>query len=80
MSERSSFETFRPTLSEVSLVKAAADFGSGDEVISLNAKRAGLDGLLLVLATDNTTHGPFVLNGTCARALYALLLENGFDH
>lgn len=77
MTDESDFKKYRPSITEVTIVEAANAYGIGDEILSLNVKRAGLNSLVLVLATDSETRGPFLLNATCARELCALLLSEG---
>lgn len=75
MTEESDFQKYRPKLTEVTVVQTAEAWGQGDEILSLNGKRTGLSHFILLLATDVETHGPFLINGVCARELCALLLE-----
>jgi len=78
MTEESDFKKYQPALTEVTVVKAAETWGLGDEILSLNGKRTAIDAFILLLATDAETHGPYLMNATCARALCALLLAEGF--
>jgi hypothetical protein len=78
MTEESDFRRYQPKLTEVTIVQAAESWGSGDEILSLNGKGTAIDAFILLLATDAKTHGPYLLNATCARALYALLVAEGF--
>ena len=72
-SEESDFKKYRPKVTEVTVVQAAEAWGRGDEILSLDGKRTAIDAFILLLANDSETHGPFLLNATCARELYALL-------
>jgi hypothetical protein len=78
MTEESDFVKYRPRITEVTNVEAAQAYGRGDEILSLNGKRAALDAFILVLADDSVTHGPYLMNSTCARQLCAILLHEGF--
>jgi hypothetical protein len=78
MTEESDFTKYRPNLTEVTVVKAAEACGRGDEILSLNGKRTAIDAFILLLATDAATHGPYLRNATCTRALCALLQAEGF--
>ena len=78
MTDESDFKKYRPNLTEVMVVKAAEAYGRGDEILSLNGKRTAIDAFILLLANDAETHGPYLMNATCARALCALLLVEGF--
>jgi hypothetical protein len=78
MTDEYDFKKYRPNLTEVTVVKAAEAWGLGDEILSLNGKRTAIDAFILVLSTDDRTHGPYLMNAMCARALCALLLAEGF--
>lgn len=78
MTEKSDFEKFRPRITEVTVTQAATTFGLGDEILSLDGKRTGIDAFILQLATDNAIIGPYLLNATCAHALCAALIAEGF--
>lgn len=78
MTEESDFKNYHPSITEVTVVQAVQSYGRGDEILSLNGKRTGIDAFILLLATDAETHGPFLLNRACARELCALLLAEGF--
>lgn len=78
MSESSNFEKFKPKITEVDVVRAAAIWGEGGEIQSLAGKRTAIDGFILVLADDQKEIGPFIMQGACARALCATLIEEGF--
>jgi hypothetical protein len=78
MTEESDFQKYRPNLTEVTVVHAAQAWANGDEILSLNGKRTALSAFILLLATDSETHGPFVMQRVCARALCALLIAEGF--
>jgi len=78
MTEESDFRKYHPTITEVTVTKAAESFGKGDEILSLNGQRTAIDSFILLLATDSAAHGPFLMNATCARALCALLVAEGF--
>lgn len=78
MPEKSDFEKFRPEITEVTINQVASSFGLGNEIISLDGKRTGLDAFVLKLATDAEVIGPYLLNATCARALCAVLIAGGF--
>ena len=62
----------------MTVVKAARAYGLGEEILSLDGKRTAIDAFILLLATGDETLGPFLLNSTCARELYALLAAEGF--
>jgi hypothetical protein len=76
--EERAFRRFQPQLDERTSVEAAQSFGLGNEIVSLNTKQAGLDSLILLLATDSEIQGPFLLNQICARELCAQLIGAGF--
>jgi hypothetical protein len=78
LTAKSDFEKYRPNLTEVTVAKAAEAYGCGDEILSLNGKRTAIDAFILLLATDDETHGPYLINVVCARELCALLLAEGF--
>jgi hypothetical protein len=78
MTEESDLEKYRPNLTEATIVQAAQAYGLGDEILSLNGQRTGLDAFVLLLAKDAETLGPYLLNSVCARALCALLISAGF--
>ena len=78
MTDESDFKKYRPNLTEVTVLKAAEAWGRGDEILSLNGKSTAIDAFILVLATDDRIHGPYLMNSTCARALCSLLLAEGF--
>jgi hypothetical protein len=78
MTAESDFIKYRPRITEVTNVEAAQAYGRGDEILSLNGKRAALDAFILLLADDSVTHGPYLMNSTCARQLCAILLDEGF--
>jgi hypothetical protein len=78
MTEESDFEKYYPKLTEVTNIKAAKTYGEGEEILSLNGKRTAIEHFILVLATDLAERGPFLMNATCARALCALLVDEGF--
>ena len=72
------FIKYRPKITEITTIKAAQVYGRGDEILSLNGQRAAIDAFILLLATGDETLGPFLMNSTCARELYALLVAEGF--
>jgi hypothetical protein len=76
--EESDFKKYRPTITEATVVKAAEAFGLGGEIVSLSTRSAGIDAVILLLATDSELHGPYLLNAVCARELCASLLAEGF--
>lgn len=76
--EESDFEKYRSNVTEVTVVQAAEGWGLGNEILSINGKRTAIDAFILLLATDSQVHGPFLMNGVCARALCALLVTEGF--
>jgi hypothetical protein len=78
VTDESDFEKYRPNLTEVTVVQAAKYYGQGDEILSLSGKRTAIDGFILLLATDSEVQGPFLMNAMCARALCALLVDEGF--
>jgi hypothetical protein len=78
MTAESEFIKYRPKLTEVTVVEAAQAYGRGDEILSLNGKRTAIDAFILLLSTDAETHGPYLLNSTCARELCGLLISEGF--
>jgi hypothetical protein len=78
MTDESDFKKYRPNLTEVTVLKAVEAWGCGDEILSLNGKRTAIDAFILLLANDALTHGPYLMNATCARELCALLLAEGF--
>lgn len=78
MTEESDFRKYQPKLTEVTTLQAAEAWGRGDEILSLNGKGTALKSFMLLLATDEKAHGPYLLNATCARALCALLQAEGF--
>ena len=69
MTEKSDFTKYLPRITEVTDVQAAQAYGRGDEILSLNGKRVALDAFILLLADDSVTHGPYLMDSTCARAL-----------
>jgi hypothetical protein len=78
MTAESDFIKYRPKITEVTVVKAAQTYGLGEEILSLNGKGTAIDAFILLLATGDETLGPFLMNSTCARELYALLVTEGF--
>jgi hypothetical protein len=76
--EESDFKKYRRNLTEVTVVEAAAAWGRGDDIRSLNGKRTALSAFILLLATDADTLGPYLMNGVRARELCALLVAEGF--
>jgi len=78
MTDESDFKKYRPNLTEVTVVKAAEEYGLGNEILSLNGQGTAIDAFILLLATDSETLGPYLMNVVCARALCALLLAEGF--
>jgi hypothetical protein len=77
-SEEFDFKKYRPKLTEMTTLQAAQAWGHGDEILSLNGKLTAIDAFILLLAADDRTHGPYLMNATCARALCALLVAEGF--
>lgn len=78
MTDESDFIKYRPRVTEVTVVEAAQAYGRGDEILSLNGRRAALDAFILLLSNDLETHGPYLMNSKCARELCGLLLAEGF--
>jgi hypothetical protein len=80
MSDKSDFDRYLPEITKITVVEAAQAYRRGDEILSVNGKQTAtiVPAFILLLATDAGTHGPFLLNATCARALYALLQAEGF--
>jgi hypothetical protein len=78
MTEESDFRKFLPKITEVTVVEVAQSWGIADDIVSLDGKRTGLNHFILMLATDAKKIGPYLLNPTCARALCARLLAEGF--
>ena len=76
--EESDFKKYRPNVTEVMVAKLAQEYGLGGEIVSLGTRNAGLDSIILLLATDSGLRGPFLLNAVCARELCARLLAEGF--
>lgn len=76
--DESKFKERRPKLTQVTTVQAVEAYNRGDLVVSLNGKRTAIDAFILSLATETDTFGPYLLNATCARALYALLVAADF--
>lgn len=77
MSQADDVEKYRPEITEMTILKAAQDWGAGNEIVSLNGRETALDSFVLVLATDGEALGPFLLNRSCARELYGLLEDAG---
>lgn len=71
------FKKYQPTITEPIAVRAASDYAAGNEIMSLATRRAGIDGVILLLATDSEVIGPFVMSRLCARELCARLLAEG---
>jgi hypothetical protein len=80
MTEDSDFVKCRPAITEVTIVRAAASYGQGNEILSLHGAPTAIDAFVLLLATDSETLGPYLLNATCARELCGLLKDAGFEH
>jgi hypothetical protein len=78
MTEESDFKKYFPKITEVTVNQVAQSYGIADGIVSLDGKRTGLTHFILLLATDAKTIGPYLLNPTCARALCARLLAEGF--
>lgn len=78
MSEKSDFDKFRPTITEVMVAQVASQFGAGGEVLSIDGKRTGLDAFIIQLASDSELFGPYLLNATTAKELCARLIAEGF--
>jgi hypothetical protein len=78
MTDESDFIKYRPSVTEVTILKAAQAYGRGDEILSLNGKRTAIDSFILLLSNDLEVHGPYLLNSKCARELCVLLLTEGF--
>lgn len=76
--DESAFIKYRPKVTEVTSVEAAKSWGEGNEILSLNGKRAALDAFILLLSTDAEVHGPYLMNSVCARELCTLLISEGF--
>lgn len=67
-----------PKITEVTSVIASEAFNRGLGIVSLDGKRVGINGFMLLMATKSEPLGPFVMNSVCARELCALLLREGF--
>jgi hypothetical protein len=78
VTDQSDFKKYQPKLTEETVVEAAQAYGAGDEILSLNGQKTALNAFILLLATDAETHGPYLMNGVCARELCALLVAEGF--
>jgi hypothetical protein len=78
MMDETDFKKYRPNITEVTVVKAAEAYGRGDEILSLNGRRTGINAFILLLATDSETLGPYLLSSICARELCGLLISAGF--
>jgi hypothetical protein len=78
MPPESDFRIHRPKITEATSVQAKQHYDQGEEIVSLNGKRAALSHFMVVLATKTEEFGPYLMNSTCARALYALLEAEGF--
>ena len=74
----SKFQQYRPAIAELTVAHAKAQYDSGNEILSLNGKRTALSHFILMLATKTEPYGPYLMNSTCARALCAHLIEEGF--
>ena len=62
MTAESDFIKYRPKVTEVTVVEAAQAWGQGDDILSLDGKRTAIDAFILLLAMDERTLGPFLLN------------------
>ena len=78
MTQEFNFRKYRPDVTAVTSVQAGQHWNYGNEILSLNGKRAALSHFILMLATDSDTFGPYIMNGVCARELCALLANEGF--
>jgi hypothetical protein len=78
MNDQANLSKYRPKITEATVVESAQAYGIGDETLSVNGKRTAIDAFILMLATDAETHGPFLMNATCARELCAILITEGF--
>lgn len=76
--EKRLFQKHQPVITEVMVVRAARDWDEGNEILSLATRSAGIDSIILLLATDAELRGPFLLTPLCARELCARLLAAGF--
>lgn len=80
MTNEADFIKYRPKITEVTIVNAVKEWSSGNEILSLDGKRTGIDAFVLLLSTDSEVLGPYLLNSVCARELCALLLSEDFGH
>lgn len=78
MPNSSNFDKFFPKITEQTIVQAAASYGVGGEIISLDGRETAINAFVMQLATDSEVHGPFLLNAECARALFIRLQKAGF--
>jgi hypothetical protein len=79
MSTETDFIKYQPKITEVTIAKAASEWGLGNDIISLAGRGTGLGNVfVLLLATDAETHGPYLLNAICAHELCARLIAEGF--
>ncbi len=78
MTDESDFRKYSPSITELTVLKAAQEYGVGNEILSLNGQRTAIDAFILLLSDDSRTHGPFLMNAVCARELCALLIAEGF--
>jgi hypothetical protein len=74
----SDFQKYHPEITELTVAHAKAQYDSGNEIVSLNGKRTALTHFILMLATKTEPYGPYLMNSTCARALCAHLIKEGF--
>jgi hypothetical protein len=72
------FEKYRPKITLAMVSKAAADYGEGNEIVSLEGQRTAIDAFILLLATDSETIGPYLFSHHVARQLCAVLIDADF--
>ena len=78
MTREADFQRLQPKITELTSVQAKQHYDQGEEILSLNGKRAALSHFILILATETEEFGPYLLNSVCARSLYALLEAEDF--
>jgi len=78
MTAESDFKKYRPKITEVTSVQAKQHYDWGEEVVSLNGKRAALSHFMMILSTRTEEFGPYLMDSVCARALYDILDAEGF--
>jgi len=78
MNDESNFIKYRTQITEVTAIKSQKYWGEGNEILSLDGRRAAINSFIICLANDSETGGPFFLNATCARKPCARLTSEGF--